>query len=224
MARVRIVVLICLTVLGCVDSRTRFDEFSERKADQLERDRVMGSTGGGGPSGPCVMPTAEQFAGSYLFALAAKPAPDNPILALLTIEPRMEGGQLVGTVFFEPLAIADGMSTVGVKNEGTFKLSGVELTTPAFHVVLPGDADPVQPGLTAEADIIFSSKVCLGDGDVVEVFCGDAAGNITVPLTLPLEGSTFAAVRIDPDKPWPGGVNDAGMSRAVASCEQVAAQ
>jgi hypothetical protein len=39
------------------------------------------------------------------------------------------------------------------------------------------------------------------DGQVVsdEHFCGDVLGNVSIPLALPLEGSTFAAVRHDGD-------------------------
>jgi len=203
---VRTGILLCLGLgaLGCVDSQGRFDEFSQKIA---EKNASVGDGGLG--SGVCNPANVEQFAGTYLFALAAKPSPDNPILALLTVRPEMKDGIIVGTVLFEPLAIKDGMSTVGVENEGTFELDGTNLMTPAFHVVLPGEADPVSPGLKAEADIIFEGRVCVEDMSV-KSFCGAASGNITIPLTLPLEGSTFGAVRVEEGKPWP---------KSFAKCE-----
>ena len=155
--------------------------------------------------------TLEQFTGRYLFALAATPAPDRPILAILTVEPK-DGDTPGGNVHFEPLAIKDPMSTVGVKNEGTFELIGTELTVPSFRVVLPGNANPVQEGLDVEAELLLSGLVCnLEESVGVPSFCGTAAGNITIPLTLPLEGSTFGAIRIEDGKPWP---------TSFASCEQ----
>lgn len=206
MCRTGILLLLGLGTQGCIDSRLRFDEFSEK----IAKKNASVDDGGGVPSGGCITPTAEQLAGSYLFALSAKPSPDNPILALLTVKPELKDGKIVGSVLFEPLAIKDGMSTVGVKNQGTFELDSNQLTTPAFHVVLPGEANPVSPGLKAEADIIFSGTVCLDDSMVARSFCGAASGDITAPLTLPLEGSTFGAVRIEKGQPWP---------KSFAACE-----
>lgn len=206
MLRVCMSVLLCLGASSCVDSRSRFDQFTDRKAEMVERDLANL------PDGGCSLPaTLEQFGGRYLFAMAAKPAPDRPILALLTVIPG-KGDKPGGRVEFEPLAIEDPMSTVGVKNEGTFELAGTEFEAPTFPVVLPGNANPVQAGLNAEADLTLSGSVCLLEGKkAVDSFCGTAAGNITVPLTLPLEGSTFGAIRIEEGKPWP---------TSFASCEQ----
>ncbi len=202
-------ILLCLGfgALGCVDAQGRFDEFSRKIAEKSANVRDGGDSGDGG--GKCNPPNAEQLAGTYLFALAAKPAPDTPILALLTVKPEMKNGIIVGTVLFEPLSTEDGMSTVGVKNEGSFELDGTALTTRAFPVVLPGNANPVTPGAEAQADIMFSGRVCL-DGMSVKSFCGSASGTITKPLTLPLDGSTFGAVRVEEGKPWP---------KSFAKCE-----
>ncbi len=198
MVRAVLPLLLCVCASSCVDSEARFDQFTDRKAAQVKRDLENV------PEGGCSLPaTLEQLEGRYLFALAAKPAPDRPILALLTIKAG-KGDKPSGTVLFEPLAIKDQMSTVGVKNEGTFELDGTEIRVPMFHVVLPGEADPVQEGLDAEADLILDGSACIEDGAMfVRTFCGKAAGNITVPLTLPLEGSTFGAIRIEEGKPWP---------------------
>lgn len=212
MLRAVMLCLLCVFALSCVDTKLPFDEFTERQADKNKRDEMMGGMGRV-LDGGCLMPTEKQIAGAYLFAMSASPAPERPILALLTIKPRAEGDKIVGELTFEPLSVEDSMSTVGVKNDGTFELSGTDLTTPPFHVVLPGNANPVQVGLNAEADFELVSQLCLDGVMTVDFFCGDAKGNITVPLTLPLEGSTFGAVRVEPGKPFPTGITScAGAS------------
>ncbi len=210
MLRAWIPVLLCISSVasaaasGCIDARGKFEDFSDRKAEQV--DREVAHT----PDSGCAMPaTLEQLAGRYLFALAAKPAADKPILALLTVVPNA-GDIPGGEVLFEPLSLADSMSTVGVKNEGTFQLKGEDLTVPSFHVVLPANANTVLPA-DAEADLRLAGLVCvLGGAASVESFCGSADGNITAPLELPLAGSTFGAMRIEEGKPWP---------KFFASCE-----
>jgi len=210
MLRAWMSVLLCISSVGsvaasgCIDVRSKFEDFSDRKAEQVARD--IANT----PDSGCAMPaTLEQLAGRYLFALAAKPAADKPILALLTVVPK-EGDTPGGEVLFEPLSLADPMSAVGVKNEGTFELKGADLRVPSFHVVLPANANTVLPA-DAEADLLLAGVVCLLDGATsVQSFCGSADGNITVPLDLPLARSTFGAIRIEEGKPWP---------KFFASCE-----
>jgi len=210
MLRVAPFCLLCLGAFGCVDTTAPFDEFTKRQRAKNERDQMMGdqNTGGqpGDLDGGCLAPTAQQFAGTYLFAMSASPSPDRPILALLTVAPRMKDDKVIGELTFEPLSIEDRMFTVGVKNDGTFELAGTSLMTPPFGVVLPGNANPVQPGLNAEADFELVSDICLDGGVTVDFFCGEAKGNITVPLTLPLEGSTFGAVRIEEGRPFPAAI------------------
>ncbi|MBC8068366.1 MAG: hypothetical protein IAG13_08540 [Deltaproteobacteria bacterium] len=146
----------------------------------------------GGPS--------SALSGEYLFALAAVIDPGHPFQfhARVVAEDDASGGAIL-EIMLQPLAL-DVLSTnaprtpvgdpipivIGVGPDGEF---GAEL--PELRVT--GAANPI-----TGSDLVATVGL-RGSTDDGDVWCGDAYGTVTQPLTLDLVGSTFSFTRLDGD-------------------------
>jgi hypothetical protein len=140
------------------------------------------------------------LSGTYLFALAAVIDPAHPLQfrAYVDAEADASGGSTL-EVLLQPLAL-DVQSTnaprtpvgdpipmvIGVDANGDF---GGELP----DILIPGAANPIT-GSEIGASVRLQGSI--GDADV---WCGDASGMVTQPLTLDLAGSTFSFTRLEDD-------------------------
>ncbi len=165
----------------CVDPAARLDEFYEN-SEPLRVEVVVG---------PCAGQV--DISGEFLLAVATVVRPPNPILfgatftidsASWTIEVSMrslsnEGREPVGDTF---------VATSPVAADGTFTLDFGEIT-------VPGAANPIIPDVDATATLILA-----GCTNGIGFSCGTADGQIISPASLPLTGSTYAAIAVDAEE------------------------
>lgn len=190
----------CLILSGCFAPRDRFDNFVEAKKN-LDAGGVDDGGDGQGPinSEPV---TAEQITGTYLYAISTPVDPKQPLVYLAEFDasPAMDG-LIEVRLRQRPLAIKDRKTPVGEFSEwisaevnptGTYE-------TPSMTTVVPPEANSF--GLPLTADIRFKGTFAnpataeMPDAKI-EFFCGTATGTVQ-GLNLPLDGTTFAALRLD---------------------------
>jgi hypothetical protein len=178
----------CLSV-GCVDPDGDYEEFQER-----EKKTVLPSgTGCGDPGAECTPAKVGDLDGQWLFALAATLAPAKPVLFFADITTKDSGG-LVGWTFTltpldaktrVPLAPLPTLAETTIPADGNWSADLEPLT-------VPGAANPITLGSEIVADTALTGKVCGGR----DFLCGDVTGEVTKPLKLSLDGSTWTMARL----------------------------
>jgi hypothetical protein len=179
---------------GCVDAKGAYDDYATRVVD-------------GGvdapPSSTCPSPGgAADFSGTFLVGAVGQVGQSADILFLLTVTHRpSEGGVGASTADFsmQPLTFDTKMPTgaaipsnnVAVDDCGNFAMPLVGL--------LPGDADPVAPGVALELDTLFTGGVFS-----TNFLCGQLSG--TANGSIPVAGG-FAMERVDTTMPLPASKN-----------------
>jgi hypothetical protein len=213
--RLVLVVLPCV-LFGCVDPAAEFDDFNQRLADRTQRraeaDAMQGGAhgdgdGGAGDAGPdvstCTEVTAAMLAGTYFFAFRSAVAADTPILALLDVTPRTAdaSGDFEADVVFRPVATADGKTPRGRTSPGVMKVKADgSYTVDDFAIFIAGAANPVVPGSDFEALVNLSGTLC-GHGEApLASLCGSTLGDLTSPVSVNLDGSTYGALRVSGDE------------------------
>lgn len=181
-----------LTGTGCPspDPERKFDDFLEQTEEEREDAGAMPDFGG----------ALADISGTFYLAVAASLAPTLPLQFVtdvtLEIAPDGSGGTMDLTL--QPLSLDPGQTLtprepvgdpfmfadIPVDAAGTFVLDTGEIT-------LPGAANPIS-GSPIVATIILNGNIQSED-----LWCGTADGMVTSPINNPLEGSTFAAVRIE---------------------------
>jgi len=195
--------LLALSGLGaCVDPPARFDEFSERVVDAGQ---AVNRDGGGG---------LFEIDGEFLLSIGISFAPDSPLRFVATTDITINGDSGTLTLSFQPLAFetcdaGNGGNEVGDPLEASdlpVDAAGVfQLTHDGATVV--GLANPVSCG-DIVADLVLDGVI-----QSENLFCGEVSGQAHQPLEVSLDGSTFAAIRIDP-----GTRGDANLPAAVTAC------
>jgi hypothetical protein len=195
---------------GCVDPAGDFDDFGDRleardRRHAAEEAEEMHGTADGG----CSTVTGAMLEGRYYFTFRPSVASDTPILALFDITPRAPAanGDLEADVVFKPVALADGKTPVGMASPGVMKLKADgSFRIDEFAIFIAGAADAVVPDTDLKAVANLSGTVC-GDGEKpLASFCGTTLGELTDPVTVNLDGSTFGALRLSGDTiPEPAG-------------------
>jgi hypothetical protein len=186
--RTALAVIVSAVCGGCVDPGGDFDAFVARA-----RPPQPDAGDAGGDASVCTVNPGD-VEGQYLFAISVTLAPTKPILALTDVTTPASGGGTAFAFDAQPLSAADRRTPVGQKvSLGPFQVD----QNGAYRAEIPnlqvtGAANPVTGGdITANA--VLSGTLC---GDVA-FFCGTVSGNVTKPLPLDLEGSTFTFTRVD---------------------------
>lgn len=178
-----------LLCTGCPDPDTRLDEFLE--ASEEDRDAP-----------PVKMDLASTLAdinGDFLLALAVATASDLP-LQFYTTATLIQAGDGTGvlTLSLQPLAIDPGetltprvpvsdplvLEDIVVSEDGAFAADLGEIN-------LVAAANPIL-GLDITATIALGGFI-----QDEHLYCGNVTGMVTAPIDLDLDGSTFAAIRVD---------------------------
>jgi hypothetical protein len=186
--RIAFVVIASVACGGCVDPGADFDAF-------IGRARPPQSNAGdaGGDASVCTVRPGD-VEGQYSFAISVTLAPTKPILALTDVTTPATGSGTGFAFDAQPLSAADRRTPVGQKvSLGPFQVD----QNGAYRAEIPnlqvtGAANPVTGG-DITADAVLSGNLC-GDG---RFFCGTVSGNVTKPLPLDLDGSTFTFTRVD---------------------------
>ncbi len=209
---------LCL-LAGCPDPAGKYDEFVARVKKEPVVIADAGSDGCPIPEGG--LPDPMQLSGTFLFSVSTTLGPLTPLVYLLEVEATRDADD-VYTISMrdQPLSKLDRKTPVGefgdprvfvVSPAGCFKSDFV-----VFNI--PAEVNPVLNSPTV-AEIAFSGNVAEAvlqeDGDkLVTFWCGQVDGNVTMPLNLGIDGSTFTASRVLDPKNLPEVLIDCDMTPA----------
>lgn len=181
---------------GCADPEGAYEDFVERRKAQAGQ----GGQGGQGPTTCDEIPAAGEIDGEYLFALSARVGGldnnrDNPIMLLNTVTTTASADGLTMSWVLQPLLVTDRktptgdaltLSGIAVDAEGKYDSNPDELN-------VPGDANPLS-GSPITADLTsLRGLICKG----AEFFCGNADGDVSKPIPLSVDGSSFAMEKVE---------------------------
>jgi len=170
------------------DTESRYNEFADATADARS---VDANTGEG---------VVIDFSGTFMLSLSTVVDTEKPIYFDTTVVVDVDAQTI--DLSFQPLtadvnsageARADARDPVGdaitaedvpYEDDGTWVADLGEVT-------MVGDANAV-----TFRDIVATLTLS-GRVDSADFFCGTVAGDVTIPLPIPLAGSTFASVRVD---------------------------
>lgn len=203
--------LAALLCCACTDPGDRYRAFVERfessrdaQVDEPDASDMVGDAANeGGTDEPptCALPDPDEFTGTYVMSVSLALAPGRPIVTLIDTTASMEGDVWVLELSQQPLSAADRMTPVGERGEvQRFEFTDTDFETTPFDSFTPAEANPIT-GTDAEAVLILRGTLCSVRGDdnpdaTVDSWCGTVGGEILRPLPMPLDGSTFAAVRV----------------------------
>jgi hypothetical protein len=194
---------------GCTDPAGQFDDFGERVDARERRHAGQEQTVGEVQRGGCQPVTPAMLAGTYFYAFRSIIAQDTPLLALFELSPRAAApsGDFELDVVYQPLSYADRRTPVGAASVSVMKVKADgSYTVDNFSVLTPGDANPALPGINFESVISLAGKLCGEENMPLASWCGTATGNVTLPVTVNVDGSTFGARRLSgEDYPPPAG-------------------
>jgi hypothetical protein len=159
------------------------------------------------------------ISGDHLFVLASVIAPELPLQFITTVAFTDAGdGTAVMDISFQPLSLTPGSTTEPREPVGeSLDFTGVPIdaggafTVDLGAVEVTGMANPIT-GSDIAATLVITAAI-----QSTELYCGTVDGMVTSPLTAPLAGSTFAAVRLDSTDPasLPGAP---GQPEMLSSC------
>lgn len=184
----------------------KFDRF----LDDTEEQRESSAVDQGG--------ALADISGTFLFALASFLAPDAPLQFFTTVEFTDNGdGTGSASLSMQPLSLDIGSAItprefvgdpleipeVAIDANGAFVIDIMEV------VMLPGEANPIS------GTPIHTSRLTIsGNIQDTDLFCGVVTGMVTMPLETPLDGSTFAAERVE--SPDPAGLPNPPLGKCPA--------
>lgn len=137
------------------------------------------------------------ISGDFLLAVSTTVDVDKPLqfIATSTVTLDAEGKQLLA-VTLQPLSLAQGEVLKPRQPVGDpLVFEGLEIvdgrfTIDAGTVMVTGEANPITGGEII-ATLLMTGSI-MGE----DLYCGTVTGEVTAPLMLSIEGSTFAAVRL----------------------------
>jgi hypothetical protein len=191
-----VLVVGALLMVGCVDPAADLEAFQKRLSEKPLMD--AGTVPGDAQS--CTIRPGD-VEGAFLLAISTSIAPTKPIVALtdLTTPAFQDGTGLALSV--QPLAASDRTTPVGASiSLGPFLVdAGGNFRADMPGLTVSGDANPITPGAPISADLVLAGNLCAKSG----FFCGSVSGEVTSPITLNLEGSTFTLTLVEPGDPVP---------------------
>ena len=201
-----------LVLAGCVDSNQVFDDFTARQAaaaDAMRDDEPDAGQGDSGNDGPCELPEPGEVEGLFVLSVSTPLAPTKPVIQLVRTTAEMEGDVLVMSLSTINLAADDRMRQVGEWTEPRrFELTEPVFESEPFESVTHPEGNPVLLNTETTSEISLAGELCSVRTDedpeaVIEFWCGDVNGMVTKPLTMPLDGATFAATRVPDEETIP---------------------
>jgi hypothetical protein len=190
-----------LTTIGCVDVEGDYDDYKER--DKKTTDPVGAGCDPDAGAAPCDPVTAGTLDGQWLFALSASLSPQSPLLFFANITSTDNAGQIDWEWTVTPLDARTRTPLTGA--DVTFPNSTIPAdgnwTVQLGTISVPGEANPITVGNVIEAqNVALTGSVCGGR----DFLCGTVTGDVTKPLPLPLEGSTWTLQRLTAPDTLPG--------------------
>jgi hypothetical protein len=187
--------LLAATVLlcaGCPDPEAKFGEFVDNTKD--DRDFV--------PVQPDIMPATADISGQFLLAVTPKFAPGTPLQMIATNTLMTDGaGNTILSSSMQPLSLDSlKVTTPRMPVGDPLMQEMIPVVDGAFTidtgmVMFPGEANPLT-GSPIVASLVLSGTIVGTD-----FYCGTITGTVTEPIMQDMEGSTFAAVRLQATDP-----------------------
>jgi hypothetical protein len=186
-------VFTCLGLLigltGCPDPDVEFADFNKRYEDiHGPNTGTMTNVGGG-----CAAPAAGEIDGDFFFALVPKQSPKKPAPFHATVTTSDAAGGLEYSITLQPIDAEDRVTEVGppLPTLGPFPVGADgSFDSDWGTLIVPGETNPISASeLTVEVQI--NGQMCPGD-----FFCGGANGMVTMPINLPIDGSSWAMERL----------------------------
>jgi len=209
--------LAATALLGCPDPGGEFDAYTRRAgtrdagAESVSCEEVDGE-----------LPEPEQLSGQFLLSVSTTLGPDQPFLYLLDVSTERTGSSYEITMSAQPLSASDRKTPVGDASEPqTFTVeAGGCFESPPTVFTVPGPANPILP-VQATSELSFAGSVANAvrqqDGDqLVTFWCGKVNGRSLTPLPMNVDGSTFAATRVEDPDNLPAVVINCAMDPARA--------
>ncbi len=177
---------------GCPspDPEGKYERFNEETKDDRERPEPKLDMG-------VVADSFPDISGTYLVALDTVASPGLPLQFIGVVDANigMTTGEGTISVEFQPLSLDQGSSSEPREEVGDALV--VESNVEAGNFILDfgvtmvtGAANPLT-GADITADIVLTGGIRGMDG-----WCGSLTGEVSSPIQLDLEGSTFAATRL----------------------------
>lgn len=188
-------------LISCADVEGRYDDFEAR--DTQIRESQGGSGGNGGEGGGnggedgCTRPEPGAADGDFLFSLSAKIRKQRPILFVTGLTTEATDSGLSFSLEIQALNADDRKTPTGEPTTvGPFEVEADgSFVAELPPVAVPSDGNPISTR-DLEAVITLVGSLC----EPADFVCGDVNGNLTEPVELNLNGSTFTMQRItDPD-------------------------
>ncbi|MBL9101675.1 MAG: hypothetical protein JNL82_12000 [Myxococcales bacterium] len=138
--------------------------------------------------------TPADLSGLFLFSISTVIQPDLPFQFLATVD---ASGVPTLAIEFQPLTLDIGKVSTprqpfgDTLNHETFVEGDFTFQIDFGSVMLPGQTNPIT-GSDITADLFMSGTIISQD-----FVCGTISGDVTAPLMASVDGSTFAAVRVD---------------------------
>lgn len=188
---------------GCPspDAAGKYDRFNDQTNDQRDLPEIadlppIDPSAGETDTDTETGGTSFDPSGQYLLAIDTIIAPGLPLQFVVDLQAELDG-MLDGTVMLDiqPLSL-DAMSTTDPREEvGDAIIVSADVVGGAFTVVfgetmVTGAANPIT-GSDIVADLSLEASFRSEDA-----WCGGAVGDVLSPIQAPIEGSTFAAIRL----------------------------
>jgi hypothetical protein len=147
------------------------------------------------PSG-CIPPTmAGEIDGDYFFALTPAQSPTKPAPMIATVTSTMGNGGIEMTLSMQPINADDRVTPEG----GPFTLGPFPIAADGSFdadwgsIVLPGATNPLTASELGATVPSWRGNFCVGS----PLICGTLDGDITMPVMLNIDGTTWAMVPMD---------------------------
>lgn len=182
-------VLLCA---GCPDPEAKFQEFVDNTKD--DRDFV--------PVQPDIMAATADISGTFLLAVTPKFAPGTPLQMIATnVMTTDESGNTWLTTTLQPLSLDSlKVTTPRMPVGDPLVIEMIPVIDGAFTIdtgtlMFPGEANPLT-GSQIVAALVLAGQIVSAD-----FYCGTITGSVMEPIMQDMQGSTFAAVRVQDTAP-----------------------
>jgi hypothetical protein len=187
-------------LMGCPkpDPQAKFDDFFDETKEERDEFAMMKRDMGS---------ELADVSGTFLFAIEPVPVSTGlylQFIATTTLEVAADGSGGTMAIDFQPLSLDQGQNLVPREPVGEIiNTTGIEVTPGGTfrieslggELMVVGEANPLT-GSPITADLGLEGFIQSED-----LYCGNVFGEVLSPIQASLEGSTFAAVRIEATDP-----------------------
>jgi hypothetical protein len=186
---------------SCADPSGAYQDFLTRCNESDDCKVAVVPDAGPGDGGACVVPAAGEIDGDYLFVLSASAKPKAPLLFAAKVASTDGANGLEMTWTLTPL---------NAKDRSTQIPPDIEL--PVMEVGDDGsfDVDPAPIDVSGDANAISGSPITADVSslrgyvcDTAGFYCGQLDGEVSKPITLNVDGSSWTLTKLTAPGTYP---------------------